>query len=61
MLLDWKDPAVADLVTEVGGADLVIVASPTLKGTYTGLLKLFLDRFAVDGVRGVKNDIIVQP
>ena len=32
--------------TEVGAADLVVVASPTYKGTYTGLLKLFLDRFA---------------
>jgi FMN reductase len=53
VLLDWKDPAVADLVAEVGGADLVIVACPTFKGTYTGLLKLFLDRFAVDGLRGV--------
>ena len=53
VLLDWKDAAVADLVAEVGGADLVIVASPTFKGTYTGLLKLFLDRFAVDGLRGV--------
>jgi FMN reductase len=31
----------------------VIVACPTFKGTYTGLLKLFLDRFAVDGLRGV--------
>ena len=51
-LLDWQDPTVADLVSEVGGADLVIVACPTFKGTYTGLLKLFLDRFAVDGIRG---------
>ena len=40
-------------MSEVGGADLVIVACPTFKGTYTGLLKLFLDRFAVDGIRGV--------
>ena len=53
VLLDWKAPAVAELVAEVGGADLVVVASPTYKGTYTGLLKLFLDRFAVDGLRGV--------
>jgi FMN reductase len=44
---------VVDLVSEVGGADLVIVACPTFKGTYTGLLKLFLDRFAVDGIEGV--------
>lgn len=53
VLLDWKDADVANLVAEVGGADLVVVASPTFKGTYTGLLKLFLDRFAVDGLRGV--------
>ena len=52
-LLDWSDPQVADLVAQVGAADLVVVASPTYKGTYTGLLKLFLDRFATDGLRGV--------
>jgi FMN reductase len=45
-LLDWADPDVGRLVAEVGAADLVIVASPTYKATYTGLLKLFLDRFA---------------
>jgi FMN reductase len=45
-ILDWADPAVADLVGAVGAADLVVFASPTYKGTYTGLLKLFLDRFA---------------
>lgn len=52
-LLDWQDPVVVDLVAEVGRADLVVVASPTYKGTYTGLLKLFLDRFATDGLRGL--------
>jgi len=52
-LLDWSDPHVAELVEQVGAAELVVVASPTYKGTYTGLLKLFLDRFATDGIRGV--------
>ena len=52
-LLDWQDPGVADLVAAVGAADLVVVASPTYKGTYTGLLKLFLDRFATDGLSGI--------
>ena len=53
-LLDWADPEVARLVEEVGAADLVVVASPTYKATYTGLLKLFLDRFAGGtGLRGV--------
>jgi FMN reductase len=28
----------------VRGADVLVVASPTYKGTYTGLLKAFLDR-----------------
>jgi FMN reductase len=46
VLLDWADPHVTDLVKQVGGADLVVVASPTYKAAYTGLLKLFLDRFA---------------
>src|SRR6478735_7202987 len=53
-LLDWKDETVSGLVAEVGAADLVVVASPTYKGTYTGLLKLFLDRFATDdGLHGI--------
>lgn len=53
-ILDWADPGVTDLVTSVGAADLVVVASPTYKGTYTGLLKLFLDRFAGGaGLRGL--------
>lgn len=52
-ILDWQDERVADLVAAVGAADLVVFASPTYKGTYTGLLKLFLDRFATDGLGGV--------
>jgi FMN reductase len=45
-LLDWSSASVAALVDQVGAADLVIVGTPTYKGTFTGLLKLFLDRFA---------------
>ena len=53
-VLDWQDPEVASLVEQVGSADLVVVASPTYKATYTGLLKVFLDRFAGGtGLRGV--------
>ena len=52
-LLDWQDETVADLVAQVGAADLVVFASPTYKAAYTGLLKLFLDRFATDGLQGV--------
>ena len=52
-LLDRSDPEVARLVEEVAAADLVVVASPTYKGSITGLLKLFLDRFAPGDLRGV--------
>jgi len=52
-LLDWADPEVAGLVSAVQDSDLVIVASPTYKATYTGLLKLFLDRFAGGSLAGV--------
>jgi FMN reductase len=45
-LLDWQDASVAQAVAQVSEADLVIVASPTYKASYTGLLKVFLDRFA---------------
>jgi FMN reductase len=55
-LLDVRDAAVGELVARVAAAELVVVASPTYKATYTGLLKLFLDRFAPDhgtGLTGV--------
>ncbi len=53
-LLGWGDQAVSDAVRAVASADLVVVASPTFKATYSGVLKLFLDQFATgDGLRGV--------
>ena len=53
-VLDQADPEVSALVERVGAADLVVVASPTYKAAYTGLLKVFLDRFAGGtGLRGV--------
>lgn len=44
-LLGWGDPKVAEAKQTVLDADVLIVASPTFKATYTGLLKLFLDQF----------------
>jgi FMN reductase len=53
-VLDWADTKVTELVEQVGDADVVVVACPTYKATYTGLLKVFLDRFAAGtGLRGV--------
>ena len=59
-LLDPDCVRVKGLVADVGAADLVIVASPTYKGTYTGLLKLFLDRFAGgNGLRGLAVPLLL--
>jgi FMN reductase len=52
LLLPEPSAAVEDAADLVLGADLLLVASPTFKGTYTGLLKVFLDRLpyrALDG------------
>lgn len=45
-LLDPGTQGVTEAVAWAQQADLVIAASPTYKGAYTGLLKLFLDQFA---------------
>lgn len=53
-LLGWGDEGVAAAVKRVQESDLVVVASPTFKASYTGLLKLFLDQFATgDGMKNV--------
>ncbi|MCV7424747.1 NAD(P)H-dependent oxidoreductase [Mycobacterium yunnanensis] len=44
-LFGWGDPKVAEAKDIVKSADCLVVASPTYKATYTGLLKLFLDQF----------------
>jgi FMN reductase len=52
-LLDWADPGVTELVAAVRAYDLLVVASPTYKASYTGLLKLFLDRIPGGALAGV--------
>jgi FMN reductase len=52
-LLDWSDAGVGATIASVTSADLVVVASPTYKAAYTGLLKLFLDRIGSGSLRGV--------
>ncbi|MEU5881363.1 NAD(P)H-dependent oxidoreductase [Spirillospora sp. NPDC047279] len=44
--------AVAEALDRVLSADVILVASPTYKGTYTGLLKVFLDRVAGGALAG---------
>lgn len=51
-LLDWNSDRVAQAVEVVCASRLLVVASPTFKTSYSGLLKLFLDRFAADSLGG---------
>jgi len=54
-LLDtFADPHVAALRERVRAADLLIVGSPTMKASYSGLLKLFLDGFGAGGLDGLE-------
>jgi len=52
-LFDWSSSAVKDAVTAVGGCALAVVASPTYKASYSGLLKAFLDWFSTTDLGGV--------
>jgi FMN reductase len=52
-IFDWGSTAMQALTAEVAQCRLLVVASPTYKATYTGLLKSFLDRYGNDGLRGV--------
>jgi FMN reductase len=52
-LFDWDSTVVPDLTASVASADVLVVASPTYKATYTGLLKAFLDRYGHNGLAGV--------
>lgn len=52
-LFDWSSEAVKAEVAALSGADLAVIASPTYKASYTGLLKSFLDWFGQTGLAGV--------
>ncbi|GAA1380603.1 hypothetical protein GCM10009613_05220 [Pseudonocardia kongjuensis] len=52
-LFRWPCTELTAINDRVAASDLVVVASPTYKATYTGLLKAFLDRYPNQGLRGV--------
>ena len=52
-VLDPDASVVTSEVEKLAGVDVLVVASPTYKATYTGLLKGFLDRYNNDGLAGV--------
>ncbi len=51
-MFSWPNVALSGALDRVASSDLLIVASPVYKGTYTGLLKAFFDRYPTDGLAG---------
>jgi FMN reductase len=56
-LLGWGDPVASEAVQAVQACQVAVFASPTYKGAYTGLLKLFLDQIPTDGL----NHVVALP
>jgi FMN reductase len=52
-LFDWSSARVKEAVEGIRSCALVVVASPTYKASYTGLLKSFLDWFGTTDLLGV--------
>jgi FMN reductase len=53
-VLDPADEAAAAAAEQVLEADILVVASPTYKATYSGLLKAFLDRLGTGSLAGTR-------
>lgn len=49
-LFEQESARVGDLLAAVAASRVVIVASPTFKATYTGLLKAFFDRYGTNAL-----------
>jgi FMN reductase len=52
-LFEWPNAAVDAVSERVRQSTIVLVATPTYKASYTGLLKAFLDRYPHNGLSGV--------
>lgn len=52
-LFDWSSESVKAEVAALSAADLAVIATPTYKASYTGLLKSFLDWFGQTGLATV--------
>jgi FMN reductase len=52
-VLDYSDDGVAALRAELTAVDLLVVATPVYKGSYTGLLKAFLDGYGPGALASV--------
>ncbi len=53
LLFDWSSSEVREAADAIRGSTLAVIASPTYKASYTGLLKSFLDWFSATDLVGV--------
>ncbi|WP_196807956.1 NADPH-dependent FMN reductase [Mycobacterium sp. 141] len=53
LMFRWPNATLEDLGNRLAATDIAVVASPTYKAAYTGLLKAFLDRYGNNGLAGV--------
>ncbi|MGH8925298.1 MAG: NADPH-dependent FMN reductase [Acidimicrobiia bacterium] len=53
LLFNRDSTKVNEYLLALASSDLAIIASPTYKASFTGLLKAFLDRYGSDGLAGV--------
>jgi FMN reductase len=51
-LLTPGDPATAEAVAALQEAEILVVATPTYKGSYTGILKVLLDQLPANALAG---------
>jgi FMN reductase len=51
-LLTPGDPATAAALDQIRAADLLVIATPTYKGSYTGVLKVLLDQLPAQALAG---------
>ena len=58
-LFDWESSRCQAAVDQVLAADAAVIASPTYKATYTGLLKVFLDRFGHGELGGLPTAAVM--
>jgi FMN reductase len=52
-LLGPDDPLTGTALAEVQDASVLIVASPTLQGSYSGMLKVFFERLPANALAGI--------
>jgi FMN reductase len=56
-LLEFGHERVVESISAIQQVDVLLVASPTYKATYTGVLKLYLDQIPANGL----SEIVALP